>query len=98
MSDFRCISYDISGGSTHVSTIRPSVPCQSECCVLIGLALRKRPVLGVCFIPKMDEFHGDRKNRDVMSHAAKGPAGYQWAKGHPDIPKMHHDTQLIQYI
>lgn len=30
---------------------------QSECCVLIGLAVRKRPVLGVCFIPKMDELY-----------------------------------------
>lgn len=28
---------------------------QAECCVLIGLAVQKRCVLGVCFIPKMDE-------------------------------------------
>ncbi|CAK9049782.1 unnamed protein product [Durusdinium trenchii] len=30
---------------------------QAECCVLIGLAVRKRAVLGVCFIPKMDELY-----------------------------------------
>eukprot|EP00434_Breviolum_minutum_P022129 symbB.v1.2.019535.t4/scaffold1599.1/size109767/5 len=30
---------------------------QAECCVLIGLAVQKRCVLGVCFIPKMDELY-----------------------------------------
>lgn len=30
---------------------------QAECCVLIGLAVKKRAVLGVCFIPKLDEMY-----------------------------------------
>ena len=72
----------------HVNTIRQS-ECQSECCVLIGLAVRKRPVLGVCFIPKMDEFHGEHRGPWCDESCYRG---YQWAKGHPDIPKMHHDT------
>jgi len=30
---------------------------QPECCILIGLAVNKRPVLGVLYIPKMDELY-----------------------------------------
>ncbi|CAE7449745.1 IMPA1 [Symbiodinium pilosum] len=30
---------------------------QAECCVLIGLAVKKKAVLGVCFIPKLDELY-----------------------------------------
>ena len=48
------------------STDRPGAGCwalthcfssksEAECCVLIGLAVKKRAVLGVCFIPKLDE-------------------------------------------
>jgi len=30
---------------------------QAECCVLIGLAVGRKAVLGVCFIPKLDEMY-----------------------------------------
>ncbi|CAE8597569.1 unnamed protein product [Polarella glacialis] len=30
---------------------------QAECCVLIGLSVGKQAVLGVCFIPKLDEMY-----------------------------------------
>lgn len=30
---------------------------QAECCVLIGLAIGRKSVLGVCFIPKLDELY-----------------------------------------
>jgi len=30
---------------------------QSECCVLIGLAVGRKAVMGVCFIPKLDEMY-----------------------------------------
>lgn len=30
---------------------------QAECCVLIGLAIDRRAILGVCFIPKLDEMY-----------------------------------------
>lgn len=30
---------------------------QAECCVLIGLAVGQKAVLGVCFIPKLDELY-----------------------------------------
>lgn len=43
------------GHSFHQCKMVTTHELQAECCVLIGLAVQKRCVLGVCFIPKMDE-------------------------------------------
>mmetsp|Transcript_41565 Transcript_41565/g.96779 ORF Transcript_41565/g.96779 Transcript_41565/m.96779 type:complete len:297 (-) Transcript_41565:58-948(-) len=44
---------------------------QAECCVLIGLAVQKRAVLGVCFIPKLDELYTALQGRGAYCNGRR---------------------------
>ncbi|CAK9061971.1 Inositol monophosphatase 2 (IMP 2) (IMPase 2) (LeIMP2) (Inositol-1(or 4)-monophosphatase 2) [Durusdinium trenchii] len=51
---------------------------QAECCVLIGLAVRKRAVLGVCFIPKMDELYTAIKGHGAFCNGRRIASSKFW--------------------
>eukprot|EP00811_Abedinium_folium_P005178 NODE_14769_length_1087_cov_8.384375.p1 GENE.NODE_14769_length_1087_cov_8.384375~~NODE_14769_length_1087_cov_8.384375.p1 ORF type:complete len:316 (-),score=86.29 NODE_14769_length_1087_cov_8.384375:138-1001(-) len=44
---------------------------QHECCVLIGLTIGRRPVLGVCFIPKLDEMYTAVRGRGAYMNGRR---------------------------
>jgi len=44
---------------------------QPECCVLIGLAVEKKSILGVCFIPKLDEMYTAIKGKGAYCNGRR---------------------------
>eukprot|EP00929_Paragymnodinium_shiwhaense_P057234 TRINITY_DN28643_c0_g1_i1.p2 TRINITY_DN28643_c0_g1~~TRINITY_DN28643_c0_g1_i1.p2 ORF type:complete len:181 (-),score=38.30 TRINITY_DN28643_c0_g1_i1:40-528(-) len=57
---------------------------QHECCVLIGLAVQKKSVMGVCFIPKLDEMYTAIKGHGAYCNGRRIQAScvlFAWSTG-----------------
>jgi fructose-1,6-bisphosphatase/inositol monophosphatase family enzyme len=65
---------------------------QAECCVLIGLAVERKSVLGVCFIPKLDEMYTAIKGRGAYCNGRRVVAS-----GCEDLGQAMVNTHFTSY-